>query len=290
MENNIKNIVFLIAFTGAYSLEGHAVPLTGIDTIGTPDNSMIELEYNTGDGGNPVYLRGESVLGYELLKDYSDTQKSIGVTYDKISTYASNGTLGVSANLAQGILRAYASGVDSGTYDTQNYAKASILDRVYVDQAFTAPLQVTLTMSVEGNLFTSGGSDAWVEYGIGGNPQYSLGTSDINVAHSGDPLTDAVATFQLAPGENYFDLSSELLVQGITGSSGASYIANFADTAAFQISLPEGYTFHDETGVLLSSPPTSDVPEPSSLYLLLGGLTALTMRQKLFKRKELPKV
>ncbi|MCC7410334.1 MAG: PEP-CTERM sorting domain-containing protein [Gammaproteobacteria bacterium] len=71
-----------------------------------------------------------------------------------------------------------------------------------------------------------------------------------------------------------------LYSQPVNVSSAGDGQIDFTNTGILRVSLSEGASFIDATGVLASSTVVSSVPEPTSALLLLGGLAAVGWKMR----------
>lgn len=277
----------------------HASPIT--QTVGTVGNSSMQFQYALRSGElsfpNGAYPEGAQYV----VNDYTDLTKSVSRQIDQSGTTPGSeikGSESASINVAKGILRARISGSGSGYGQSMSgFMSAYFQDQIYLNQPVTHDMTATVSMSVDGNMGCTYGFMSCYGQGFTGSTMpgvdYFIGTAAVNYMGYGSnetilPLdyhpSKISANFHLVPGTTSFIMGAaiEVLGQAITDQqvNSSSFMSDFSNTAQLSIELPQGYTFHDQTGMLLTQsqgqgsvpPPTNAVPEPSSLQLLATGL------------------
>jgi hypothetical protein len=296
MKTKAKGLSFIVAIGfAAWSAEAQAgVYWTDLSAAADVNLGVTELTKNSAYDS-----RANAPLGL------TSNAVNAAVTGNNQSASAS-----AAANLAQGALRASASGSNFGSaeanasfFDTLQFSVPGAGVSTVTDIGVSLRLDGT-TAASEGSTFTQA-----LSFTIGGSGEASSGGYIYNHEVQADPFPNGSTndvTFNTwlynsvsNSGLNGVDFSAVFGIQGanpeitiqemltIGAADGANL--NFSDTAALGLTLPSGVTYTSASGVFLTEP-LSDVPEPSSLTLLGAGVVGLVLLglQRNF-RKSLPR-
>jgi hypothetical protein len=159
----------------------------------------------------------------------------------------------------------------------------SIVDRFFIDQPITAPIDVTVRLSVDG--FTAAPPGGAVEANIILNAHTQpFSPGDIYRSQDTGPTSFVLEeVVRLTPDQTWFDVLV-LMQLGVFASPDdplAQTILDFSNTAYLDVILPAGYTFHSEGG--FAGRDAMAVAEPVALALFVTGLLGLGLiRRRVF--------
>ena len=192
-----------------------------------------------------------------------------------------------SANLGFGELKVFA----KSDGPAAAFARAHYSDLITIapTAGFSDFFQATFTLTVDGTLTgnADGGGElqvaSTVEHAdVGGTALCSAGAtvcSPIPSVAGGSVRQTLVATIYVDP-SNPIVFIQPFLFAAANDINGnflltESGLADFSDTAQLSISLPEGFTYTSNSGVLLTQVQTSEVPEPVAWPVIGPALLAL---------------
>ncbi len=297
MKTKVKGLSFIVAIGfAAWSAEAQAgVYWTDLSAAADVNLGVTELTKNSAYDS-----RANAPLGL------TSNAVNAAVTGNNQSASAS-----AAANLAQGALRASASGSNFGSaeanasfFDTLQFSVPGAGVSTVTDIGVSLRLDGTtaasegptftqaLLLSIGGSVDTNSNGGYIYNHEVQATPFPHVSTNDVtfggwlykSVSNSGLNGVDFSGVFGI-DGPNPEITIQEMLTIG--AADGANL--NFSDTAALGLTLPSGVTYTSASGVFLTEP-LSDVPEPSSLTLLGAGVVGLVLLglQRNF-RKNLPR-
>lgn len=267
--------------------------LIGLGWFGFGQTARADILYATyaatgvWDAGNIIPTGGsDGDIGQAFA--IAPTALDVG-TYN---TQLFSATANASADLASGQLHVYAS--SDGPSVASAYAHFSDLITIAPTAGFSDYFQATFTLTVEGTL--TGNADAGGELQVGSTVENStVGGTALCTAGSavcsplpstpgGSVVQTLVATIYVDPA-NPIVFIQPFLFAAANDINGfflfnESGLANFADTAQLSITLPDGFTYTSNSGVLLTQTTQSPVPEPATLPLMAGILGLLVLGRK----------
>jgi hypothetical protein len=191
------------------------------------------------------------------------------------------GHAGISLSSVQGSVETNVSGgvtMEDGV--TFNFAGGGTRDigfQLTVDGSVTVPTDGSYVQSVLASVGT-----AQVQWGAdfvnsnGGTPVSSLLPGTENWVSYTDPVNTPTqlvfnGVFAVTSGQDLpFFLQDQM-------NCNAGAVCDFGDPIQFSLNLPQGVTYTSDSGVLLSQPSTSAVPEPENLGFLGACLFALVL-------------
>jgi PEP-CTERM motif len=200
----------------------------------------------------------------------------------------------------------------TGTLQAGGFAEAFLADTLTASGTLSGPVTIVLGMHVDGGFFPSFSARSENTYVLAAlrddtpdsNVHFSgagltIRLSDVdNTAYVRDEerITDARSSVQVGALDAIdaisFDLQESFVVSAAdpsfsfraaleawaetnTTSPEASLSANFGHTAQLYVMAPEGITLSSASGVFLTAPPVSPVPEPGTWVQMLAGLGLL---------------
>jgi hypothetical protein len=152
---------------------------------------------------------------------------------------------------------------------------AEVRDVITLASGLTTPFDVTLSLEVNGNIATSGGSanaSANADLSFGPNP--GLNGSDGALYPIG-PIADTLSVTQTVMGATVdLDLRALLAFNVFQLDPGATATGQLANTAFLTLSLPPGVTLAGSASGTFGVP--IPIPEPHTYALMLAGLAIVS--------------
>ena len=184
-----------------------------------------------------------------------------------------------SANLGAGELKVYAS--STGPAVASAIARFSDIITIVPTAGFQNLFDATFTLTVDGNLTGNAGGGGELQVGstvqnvdVGGTSICSASPAECSPLPStpgGAVVQTLIATVAVDPANPTVFITPSLFAGANEFGNfrlGEPGTADFSDTAHLSITLPEGFTFTSNSGLLLTEvPSTSGVPEPHLLAL-----------------------
>jgi hypothetical protein len=326
-------VQFLVVMTALASLASplaaasisYVTTLTSILAGGVDNNydSVTGLSQNVGNcylsggGTGPCATLSSNPAGNTLGLTAASVSIGNGVSYDPNNGISAYGAASASANLATGVLGAYASGPNCSTpnasgCDSSGTAIAEMQDSLTFTNTSGVTQDIDVNWSFDGTTVGLGTFPSTVVTSLfcfgpgticGGNPNSGIHTplnagqsfmfsyQDGSVLTNSAPTTPGWVSTGMSPGAN---ATSETFYgvfavpAGVSTDSLNAYLdvacqiatCDFSHTRSFSLgALPSGVTFSSASGVLL----TDSVPEPETwaLSLCAGALLALRRKRSL---------
>ncbi len=223
---------------------------------------------------------------------------------------SSSGTAFAYADLATGELHVSNSGEVSGYASTAHHSQAGFQDnlhfsglssitdftvKIHLDGIFLGYQQPNLGFSIsDGNGSNLYLYQDWADLSatVPACVGTVLGCSNIAIQPANTNLTPADKWVKLGEGDyvgtlTYDPLHPDFAISMSLGAGGSgTSFSDFSHTAGITFSLPSGLTFTSDLNVFLTKQYTTDVPEPSTWAMLLGGFGAVGVAARRARRVE----